>query len=154
MNTIETTAVSKLSIPALIDRASNRLLAARNSAELLEARDWADMAYTAAKKAVSLLEAKGAFNEVRDAARNVQADALRIISRAQIRLADEYDAAQARGDVASDGGDRISISDGKTATVAEIGLTSKDIHTARQVRDAERANLSDGKVSAVEIGVS
>ncbi len=39
-----------------------------------------------------------------------------------------------------DGGDMSGISDGKTATVAEIGLTSKDIHTARQVRDAERAS--------------
>ncbi len=55
---------------------------------------------------------------------------------AKIRLADEYDAAQACGEVASDGGDRTSIPDGKTATVAEIDLTGKEVFEARQVRDA------------------
>ncbi len=55
-------------------------------------------------------------------------------------LADEYDAAQDRGEVAAAGGDRSKIPDGNFATAAEIGLTHKDIHDARQIRDAEQAD--------------
>ncbi len=69
---------------------------------------------------------------------NVQADALRIISRAQIRLADEYDAAQERGEVARHGQKRSDISNGNIST--DIGITSAEVHEARQIRDAERAS--------------
>lgn len=48
--------------------------------------------------------------------------------------ADEYDAAQLRGDVAGQG--KPSIAEG-LATVADIGLSHKDIHEAREIRDAE-----------------
>lgn len=54
------------------------------------------------------------------------------------RLADEYDAAQASGEAAS--GRPKSLPDGNTsATIADIGLSSKAIHDARQIRDAEDA---------------
>ena len=52
------------------------------------------------------------------------------------RLADEYDAAQERGEVAGQG--KPSKAEGYQATTADIGLTHKDIHEARIVRDAER----------------
>ncbi len=57
-------------------------------------------------------------------ANRAQADALEIECRAQIRLADEYDAAQERGEVATGrDGPGAGISDGKAkATVADIGL--------------------------------
>ena len=56
---------------------------------------------------------------------------------AKRRLADEYDAAQERGEVQSRGGDQSSKSELPTA--AAIGLSRKDIHEARQIRDAEAA---------------
>lgn len=77
------------------------------------------------------------------AAYRAQADALLIESQAKRRLADEYDAAQERGEVQAAGGNRGNqhvaiIPDGKNAaTVSDIGLSSKQIHEARQIRDAE-----------------
>lgn len=57
---------------------------------------------------------------------------------AKRRLADEYDAAQERGEVASQrDGRRPSQVEGQT-TAADIGLTHKEIHEARQIRNAER----------------
>jgi hypothetical protein len=57
------------------------------------------------------------------------------------RLADEYDAAQERGEVAT-GSVRTDIvpvgNDVRPATAAEIGLSRKEVHKARQIRDAER----------------
>jgi len=63
-----------------------------------------------------------------------KADALEIEAAAKRRLADEYDAAQARGEVAGQG--KPSKREG-LAKVNEIGLTHKQIHEARQIRDAE-----------------
>lgn len=57
---------------------------------------------------------------------------------AKHRLADEYDDAQERGEVAGHGGDRkINVPDGN---VENISLTRKDIHEARIIRDAEVAD--------------
>jgi hypothetical protein len=54
-------------------------------------------------------------------------------------LADEYDAAQARGEVASSRDGNLGRSKAerpkKKATTEEIGLTRKQIHEARKVRD-------------------
>ena len=69
-------------------------------------------------------------------------DALVIEARAQCRLADEYDAAQERGEVAKLGGHlpKRNIPNGNTPpTVTDIGLTSKQVHEARIVRDADKA---------------
>lgn len=65
----------------------------------------------------------------------MKADALAIEHRAQIRIADEYDAAQARGEIRPHGGDRTSH-EGKFA-VEDIGLTDKKLYEARRIRDAE-----------------
>ena len=56
------------------------------------------------------------------------------------RLADEYDAAQARGEVKRNGGDRSSVEDHNTASTADLGLRRDQIHEARQFRDAEAAD--------------
>lgn len=73
----------------------------------------------------------------------MQAHALAIRARAEMRLAEEYDAAQDRGEVAGVGGNRgnqfASVSDGNAATASDLGLARKDIHEARQFRDAEKA---------------
>jgi uncharacterized protein YjiS (DUF1127 family) len=55
-------------------------------------------------------------------------------SLAKRRLADEYDAALERGEVRSVGN---VPSQNNTPTVQDIGLSRKDIHEARQIRDAE-----------------
>ena len=53
------------------------------------------------------------------------------------RLADEYDAAQDRGGAATRGGERSGREHSpKAPTAADLGLTRKDIHEARLIRDA------------------
>lgn len=68
-----------------------------------------------------------------------QADAREIAAGAERRLADEYDAAQERGEVATVG-KRSQPERLKQAppTAADIGVTRKMIHEARAVRNAER----------------
>ncbi len=51
---------------------------------------------------------------------------------ARSRLVDEYDDAQDRGEVAKADGDKSKIPNENFATAADIGLTYKDIHEARQ----------------------
>ena len=70
----------------------------------------------------------------------MQADALMIEARAQCRLADEYDKAQERGEVASgrDGPGAGVLHGNAKATAADIGLSRKEIHQARLIRDAEQ----------------
>lgn len=66
-----------------------------------------------------------------------------IESEAKRRLADEYDAAQERGEVAKSGQqDRFRDSvgdDNAIATAADLGLRRDEIHAARKIRDAEKA---------------
>ena len=65
-------------------------------------------------------------------------DALEIEAQAKRRLADEYDAAQERGEVATarDGDHRRSDRE-RPPTVADVGLSRKDIHEARIIRDVD-----------------
>jgi hypothetical protein len=67
---------------------------------------------------------------------HAQADALEIEAGAKRRIAEEYDAAQERGEVAKRGDPRPSATEG-LATVEQIGLTYMEIHEARIIRDAE-----------------
>jgi hypothetical protein len=83
-------------IPAILARASSTLDAAKSSAEILEARDTAAFAYDAAKSAARINRAKGAHDDLVQAAHRLQGEALRIDARAKFRLAEEYDAAQER----------------------------------------------------------
>jgi hypothetical protein len=83
------------------------------------------VAYDAAKIAARLAKAREAHDAIVKACHKVQADALEIETRAQCRLADEYDAAQARGEVQRPGGDRTSNVPNRnnTPTVSDLGLT-------------------------------
>jgi hypothetical protein len=66
---------------------------------------------------------------------------------AKRRLADEYDAAQERGEVQKHGGQGnrdIPVRNIPSATVADMGLTSKEIHEARTIRDAEARDPGRG----------
>lgn len=116
------------------------LYTAGTSAEVLDARRDATAVYDAAKIAGRMAKAKQAHDEVITAVYRAQADALEIESLAKRRLADEYDAAQERGELATQrDGRRPSSAEGQT-TVADIGLTHKDVHEARVIRDAEAAD--------------
>lgn len=127
------------SLPALVRRAADQLAQATTSAEVLDARDTARAGYDAAKSAARFARAKGAHDDLIAQVHRAQADALEIEAMAKRRLADEYDAAQQRGEVAkASTGRPKSVPDGNDLpTAADIGLSRKDIHEARQVRDAE-----------------
>lgn len=128
-------------LPALIDRAASALINARSAAEVLEAHEMAGVAYDMAKRAARLAKAKSAHDELIGAAYRAQAHALEIEAQAKRRLADEYDAAQERGDVQKHGGQgKRDVPAENIPSVQDIGLTRKAIHEARTVRDAERAD--------------
>ncbi|THD71304.1 hypothetical protein E7681_18305 [Thalassobius vesicularis] len=126
------------SLPGLIDRAATMLSNAKTSAEVLEAREAAGLAYDVAKRAARLSRAKSAHDDLIAAAHRAQADALEIEAAAKRRLADEYDAAQARGDVAGHG--RSKVEPANVTTAADLGLRRDQIHDARLIRDAEQAD--------------
>jgi hypothetical protein len=86
-------AAQHIQLPALIDRATRCLAEARTSAEVLEAKAAAEAALHYAK--------------VTKAANETQADCLRMIVRAEMRMADEIDRGQANGEVASAGDNPI-----------------------------------------------
>lgn len=119
----------------LVDRASSALAGARTAAEVLDARDMAALAYDAAKRAARLQRAKQAHDDLIGAAHRAQAHALEIEAQAKHRLADEYDAAQARGEIRRSG--ERSFSTPEKLGNHDLGIAPKEIHEARLVRDAE-----------------
>lgn len=130
-------------LPTLIDRATAALDNARTSAEVLEARDLARVAYDAAKSAGRMAKAKTAHDSLVMEVHRAQAHALAIRARAEMRLAEEYDAAQARGEVATRQHNpgsvgHVGADDMPPATAADLGLRRDEIHEARKFRDAER----------------
>ncbi len=132
---------SAIALATLVDRAREALLNARSSAEVLDVRDEASHIYDAAKKAARLSKAKGAADDLIKTAYRVQADALDIEAGAKRRLADEYDAAQERGEVAQIGDNLPSVpKQNAKPTAADIGISRKEIHEARIIRDAERVD--------------
>ena len=129
------------SLPQLVDHAAAALSNARTAAEVLEAKDMATFAYDTAKRAARLAKAKNAHDELIAAAHRAQADALEIEAQAKRRLADEYDSAQERGEIAGHGGGRnFKVGDSNVeTTAADVGLRRDEIHEARMIRDAEQA---------------
>ncbi|TIN82690.1 hypothetical protein [Mesorhizobium sp.] len=126
-----------LPLPSLVKEAAAALARAISAAEVLAARDQAAAAYDAAKRAARLQKAKAAHDELIAATYRVQADALEIESQAKRRLADEYDAAQTRGEVSAKGQHPSHVPGGNMRVKAEdIGLTRKQVFESRQIRDA------------------
>jgi hypothetical protein len=126
-------------ITALIRKAMAALDKATTAAEVLDAIRDTTLAYDLAKE---LLKMKGAHDEIVAASHRMMGDALLIITQAQCRLADEYDAAQERGEVIDSAGGNPNLPNRshteRLATVIDIGLTRKQVHEARLVRDAEK----------------
>jgi len=141
MNALTITNLDTSSLPRLVEQAAAALANARSAAEVLEAREIASLVYDVAKRTARLHKAKNAPDELVTAAHRVQADALTIEAGAKRRLADEYDAAR-DGGVVSAQGQRTDLrpDEKKVPTIAELGLTHRDIHDARLIRDAEAAD--------------
>ncbi len=99
---------------------------------MLDARDMANGAYHAAKTAGRMLKAKGAHDTLIDTAHQLLGDALEIESAAKIRLADEYDAAQERGEISRQGAHVV----GDNMSTADLGMRRDEIHDARRLRSA------------------
>ena len=116
-------ALSAEQLPALIDRATRCLAEARSSAEVLEAKAVAEAALHYAK--------------LTKAANETQADCLRMIVRAEMRMADEVDRGQANGEVAS-AGDSPSVraSDNQAITYEALGIDRRRVAEWREIRDA------------------
>lgn len=136
--TMPNDAASEHSLVRIVSKAARALAAAQTSAEVLEACVMASVAYDAAKKAARMQQAKGAHDELIATARQAQANALLIESEAKRRLADEYDAAQDAGEIAKAGNPNYSGLEQLPGPSA-LGLTRKQVHEARQIRDAEAA---------------
>lgn len=143
-------------LPDLVRRAAGALEGAQTHAEVLEARDMASVAYQAAKAAGRMAKAKEAHDALLAAVYRAQGHALLIESRAKMRLAEEYDAAQPPGVAAKRGGDRKSK--GRTPPlIRPDDVGGKDaLKDARRIRDAEQAapgavaSAIDGMVDAGE----
>lgn len=115
----------------------SRAMALLSQGDVLAAKLLAARAYDDAKSAVRLAERFGAAESLTAKARQLQGDALLIETRAKIAIADEWDEAKAAGLVLA--GRPKSVPDGNAFTAQEAGLTRKEIHEARKLRDAERA---------------
>ncbi|HTV68086.1 MAG TPA: hypothetical protein VMF90_06065 [Rhizobiaceae bacterium] len=106
--------------------------------------------YDQAKTAAAFGKKFGAAEQLIDKARRLQGDALLIESRAKIRLAEEWDFAQANG-AALKGRPRRGT---KPFTQKDAGVDAKRIHEARAIAAAERsqpglvARLIDERVAA------
>ena len=89
-------------------------------------------AYNAAKTTARIAKAKSAHDAVITTVYRAQADALEIESVAKRKLADEYDAAQERGEVKTRAhNQRASSAPEEAVSASDIGLTHRDIHEAR-----------------------
>lgn len=138
---LTTTSREAASLPALVERAAAALAGARTAAEVLDAGEHAAFAYDVAKRAARIAKAKKAHDDLITAVYRAQADALEIEAQAKRRLADEYDAAQERKEVAVAGDNQRGRSGGeRPPSAADLGLSRKDIHEARIIRNAERAD--------------
>ena len=138
MNVAVAIAEKHTSLPSLVRRAADQLALATSAAEVLDARDMASAAYDAAKSAARIARAKGAHDELIAKVHRAQADALEIEAMAKRRLADEYDAAQGRGEIKTRADNQL-VPDENKLSAEDLGLSRKDIHQARQIRDAEVA---------------
>lgn len=131
----------KETLPQLIDKATTALTNAKSSAEVLEARDLARVAYDAAKSALRIAKAKQAHDSLMVEVHTAQAHALSIRARAEMRLAEEWEAAQESGAANKNGGDRKSeIQGGLLISRKKIGFEGRLADEAIKLRDAEQAN--------------
>jgi hypothetical protein len=120
-------------LAATVERARGLL----DDGDVIAARMLAGGAYDAAKAAAAFGSRFGAAERLVEKARRLQGDALLIEARAKMRLADDWDAAQAAGEATTKGRPK-NVPDREQYSAEEAGLSRKEIHEARKLRDAER----------------
>ena len=134
--------VPSADMPALIDSAAFALANARNAAEVLQAKEMAGFAYDQAKRAGRVARAQSAHSELMRGVRQAQGDAAEIEFSADARLAEEYTAAQERGEAAKAGQyERANVPEQNVspASAADLGISRKTIHSGRIILAAETA---------------
>lgn len=119
-------------LPAVIERAR----ALFDEGDVIAARLLAAHAGAHAKAEADLAKRFGVAGDLVAKARRLQGDALLIEARASMRIAEEYDAAQAAGEAAKQGRPK-KVADGDVFKLGEAGLTKQDIAEARKLRAAE-----------------
>jgi hypothetical protein len=131
-----------LDLPTLVRQAANQLASATDAATVLSARHVAGKAYDEAKRLASFAKSQKAHRDIITKVHRAQADALEIEKMADVRLADEYDAAQDRREIAQSGTRTDLVPKGNEVkpTTADLGLSRKTIYEARQTRAAEKAD--------------
>ena len=107
-------------LPAIITRASARLTEARTSAEVLEAKQTAEMALH--------------FAKLTKAANETHADCLRLITRAEMRMADEIDNGQTAGTISRRG--RVNKKSGVPDFYKELGVSKQRVAEWRKLGKA------------------
>ena len=134
-------------LAAIVERARGLL----DDDDVAAARFLADYAYTHADMAARAAKRLRVSTGLVAKAMKLQGDALLIEARARIRIADEWDAAQARGDISrggrpagteaqdcDQGEAEKPVSAGNGFTARDTGLSRKEISEARKLRDAEK----------------
>jgi phage N-6-adenine-methyltransferase len=132
-------------LPSIIDAVERRLSEARSSAEVLEAKRQAEAALH--------------YSKVCKAANETQADCIRMIVRAEMRMADEIDRGQEQGEVATRGkhegnqySGNVRASDNSTITISDLGLSRQRVAEWRRVRDAGQEVVNDAIDGALAQG--
>lgn len=129
------------SLPSLMGRAGQRLIEAKSSAEVLESMKIAQSAMHYAR--------------VTKAANETHADCLRIIARAEIRMANEIDRGQASGELDTRGGDRgnqhtgANVRTSDNATLSDLGVSRQRVSEWREVRDAGEGAVEEALRNAL-----
>lgn len=113
-----------------------RARALLDDGDVAAARMLAAGVYDHAKAGAAFAARFGAAERLVVKARRLQGDALLIESRAKMRLADEYDEAKKSGAAAAQGRPK-NIPDENVFKLEDAGLSAKEVHEARRLRDAE-----------------
>ncbi|WP_137136579.1 hypothetical protein [Rhizobium sp. FKY42] len=131
MNAIARLPETSQHLEASVDQARALL----DAGDLQAAKQLADLVYSSIKP---LSEAAARLNmaEALAACYRIQGDALELVSRSEIRIADEWDRLAAEGKVAR-GRPKKSVGDDNALTALSIGLRRDQIHAARKLRDRE-----------------
>jgi hypothetical protein len=124
-------------LPALVEGAANRLASAKTYAEVLDACNEASVVYDMAKKAARIARTKQADDDLISVIHRTQASALQIEAMAKLRLADEYDAAQERGEIRTQA-DNQAFSRAEKAGFEDLARCLRKTSTKLALCDAEQ----------------